>query len=79
MLQVLQKRKQISKAPKYESYDTIVTKWEEKVEYNDQGDKIIRRVPHFTNLTKQINETAKLIKNDAAMEKLDELKNLLTK
>ena len=59
--------------------DIIITKYEKKTTYSDQGDMIIRRIPVKVNITKKVNETAKLIKEQTAAEKLAELEKIFTK
>lgn len=59
--------------------DIIVTKFTQKLEYDEQGNCIIKRVPQRVNLTKKIQETKKLIKKDKASETLKELERIFTK
>ena len=77
MLEVCRKEAPNQKTPKFEPREYIVTKYEER-ETNENGRKIIERVPKKTNITKQINDTAKIVKQNLALEKLEELKQLYT-
>lgn len=58
--------------------DIIITKYEKKIDYNENGEKIEKRIPYKVNITKKINETAKLIKEQTAQEKLAELEKIFT-
>ncbi len=62
-----------------EPKDIIVTKHQEQVTYNKDGSKTIKRIPKKINITKKINETAKLIKETTAEQKLKELERIFTK
>lgn len=59
--------------------DIYVTKREIKEEYNEKGQKITTYIERKINLTKKINETAKLLKIDTLQEKYDKLKEILEK
>lgn len=58
-------------------HDITVTKTVERVEYNKDGSKTIRQEQEKTNITRQINETAKVVKQQDALQKLEQLKNLI--
>ena len=57
--------------------DIYVTKQEIKEEYNEKGQKITTYINRKVNLTKKINETAKLLKIDTLQDKYNELKEIL--
>lgn len=59
--------------------DIYVTKQEIKEEYNEKGQKITTYINRKVNLTKKINETAKLLKIDTLQDKYDKLKEILEK
>lgn len=62
--------------------DTIVLKVSEKQEIDEQGRKVIVRNVKKVNLTKLVNETAKLVKQNAvytAEQKLNELSKIISK
>ena len=59
--------------------DIFVEKQEIKEEYNEQGQKITTYLKKRVNLTKKINETAKLLKIDTLQDKYDKLKEILEK
>lgn len=59
--------------------DIYVTKQEIKEEYNEKGQKITTYIERKINLTKKINETAKLLKIDTLQNKYDKLKEILEK
>ena len=59
--------------------DIYVTKQEIKEEYNEKGQKITTYIKKRINLTKKINETAKLLKIDTLQDKYDKLKEILEK
>lgn len=62
-----------------ENQDIIVTKYQNKTIYNEDGSITVKRIPKLVNITKRINETKKLIKKDSAAEKLAELERIFTK
>lgn len=59
--------------------DIIITKHEKIVTYNDNGDMVIKRMPVKVNITRKVNETARLIKEQTAEQKLAELEKIFTK
>lgn len=65
---------------KYTHSEIVITKYETQVEYKD-GAKIERRIPKKVNITKKINETAKLFKKEqtSAEQKLAELEKVFSK
>ena len=78
MLEV--ERNKIYKAPELpKNNDIIITKYEDKVSYLEDGTKQIKKVPHNVNLTKKINETKKLIKAATTEEKLAQIERIFTK
>lgn len=58
--------------------DIIVTKTIDVEEEKEDGTKIIKKQKTKVNITKKVNETAKLIKNKSAEEKLAELEKVFT-
>lgn len=77
MIEILRDQRQSMEPNKKEERDIIVTKYEEKVTYDTANPNIkkIELVPVKTNLTKKIQETAKLVKADAAREKMAEIED----
>ena len=59
--------------------DIYVTKQEIKEEYNEKGQKITTYINKRANLTKKINETAKLLKIDTLQDKYEKLKEIIEK
>lgn len=59
--------------------DVIVTKFQYKTTYNEDGSFTTKRVPTMVNITKKMNEQKKLIKKDTAAEKLAELERIFSK
>lgn len=59
--------------------DIFVEKQEIKEEYNEKGQKITTYIKKKVNLTKKINESAKLLKIDTLQDKYDKLKEILEK
>lgn len=59
--------------------DIFVEKTETKEEYNEEGQKITTLIKRKVNITKKINETAKLLKIDTLQDKYDKLKEILEK
>ena len=80
MLEVL-KRKGLKFKLKEEPQqaDIIVTKYETKTEYTDDGSKLEKRVPIKVNITKKINETKKLLKTTTAEQKTAEIEKIFSK
>lgn len=78
MLKVCQSWEQKTDKPPFKPEDIIVTKYQTITEYKD-GCKIERRVPKKVNVTKLVNETKKLLKNQTAEEKLSELERIFSK
>lgn len=58
--------------------DIIVKKYHEEQTVNDKGEKIIKRVPTLVNITKKVNETAKLVKEQTAAEKLAAMEKIFS-
>ena len=59
--------------------DIIVNKIEYESQYEDDGTEIRKRKIKQVNLSRKINETAKLVKNYTAEEKLAELEKVFSK
>ena len=80
IIQVFNKEKPIRKdLPQYEEKDIIITKFKKETKYNDDGSETIIRIPVKVNITKKVNETAQIIKEQTATEKLAELEKIFTK
>lgn len=77
MLEIL--KKGVMKQEKIEPHDIIITKYEEKIEYNKDGSKLVKRVPKKVNITKMVNERKKVIKQRTAQDVLDEIEKVFTK
>ena len=75
MLEVLKDGKQKSKTPSKRK--DIIVKRAYEVETIENNKKTIERKFREVNLTKKINETAKLLKTDNATQKLKELTEIL--
>lgn len=73
----------LKKTPQRKKYkdpdDIIVTKYETIVEVIDQNTMTSKRVAKQVNITRLVNETKKLVKQNAAAEKINELKEILLK
>lgn len=78
MLAVMDKSLTKIKEDQHEKKNIFVTKYEEKETY-ENGKKIIERVPHTINVTKLVNETAKVVKQDQAKELINKMTKLLEK
>ena len=72
------KSTKVKKGTKIVPKDIIITKYEEKTTYNEEGDRITKRIPVKVNITKKVNATAKLIKEKTAQEKLAELEKIFS-
>lgn len=59
--------------------DIIITKYEKQTIYDEEGNKIEKRIPVKVNITRKVNESAKLIKEYKAEEKLAEIEKISTK
>ena len=57
--------------------DITIIKKSEVIEYDKDGNKIIKNKKEKVNLTRKINETAKILKNQTAKEKLELIKKQL--
>lgn len=84
MLEVEKKKKGYHRPSKeerknYKHKDIIVTKHEQVIEYDENGNQTIKRIPCQINLTKKTNESKKLIKTYSAEQKLEELEKIFTK
>ncbi len=53
--------------------DIIITKIEEQETYEPNGDKITKKVEHKVNLTKKIHEEVKVLNQDLARQKIEQL------
>ncbi len=74
------KNNETIKAPKeLPINDIFVEKQEIKEEYNEKGQKITTYLKKRVNLTKKINESAKLLKIDTLQDKYEKLKEILEK
>lgn len=59
--------------------DIIVTKWEEKTEVIDDKTVQTKRIAKKINITKLVNETKKIVKQDSAAAKISELADAILK
>lgn len=59
------------------NHDITIVKTSTVEEVQDNGDILIKQDKNIVNLTRKINETAKLLKNQTAKEKLEQIKNQL--
>lgn len=66
----------IQKAKKLKRRDIIVNKVHYEETYNEKNEKITKRIVTPINLTKKVNESAKLIKTYTAQEKMKELERI---
>lgn len=57
----------------------ITVKYEKITEVKENGDIVTRFVPKKTDVTRMVNETKKLIKQENALDKINELKEILEK
>lgn len=83
MIQAMHKKKETPIITKEQMgqnapYDIIVNKISYKEERDKDGNLTIKRTKKKVNLTKKINETAKLIKKDIATEKIEEIEKIYT-
>lgn len=62
-----------------EPKDIITSRIIEKIEYKNDGTKIVRYEKEYTNITKKVNETAKVLKELSAEDKIKELEEILKK
>ena len=74
MIEIMRDQRQFPKEHINKKNDIIVTKYEERETF-ENNKKIIEYVPIKTNLTKKIQETAKLVKSNAAQEKMAEIED----
>ena len=79
MLQALRTKKEKRDYPDFKVEDIIVRKVELQEEVNDEGFLVKKPIVKLVNVTKLVNETKKLIKSDNVNEKLEEIKQMLTK
>lgn len=59
--------------------DVIVKKVEEIETYDELGNMSVKRITHRVNVTKLVNETAKVVLADVARKKIQELENIFKK
>lgn len=74
MIEILRDQRQSTKGIKVKRHDIFTTKYEERETF-ENGKKIIEFIPRRTNLTKKIQETGKLIKANAAQQKMNEIED----
>lgn len=80
MLEVLKRKGHIFKLKEVpEHADIIITKYETKTEYTEDGSKLEKRVPIKVNITKKINETKKILKTTTAEQKMAEIEKIFSK
>ncbi len=56
--------------------DIIITKYEIKEDFDEEGNRIIKRIEKKINLTRKINETTKLLKIDTLKDKYEKVKEI---
>lgn len=78
-IQAFKNDEKIERPEKLPINDIFVEKTETKEEYNEKGQKITTYIKRKVNLTKKINETAKLLKIDTLQDKYEKLKEILEK
>lgn len=66
-------------AQKITPQDVIVNKIELQKTYDENGTLTIKRITHKVNITKLVNETAKVVLADVARKKIQELENIFKK
>lgn len=79
MLEVLKNQSQRGPIEDLKREDVIVRKAYEETSYDDAGRKITERKHKLVNITRKINETAKMVKEITAADKLKELEELIAK
>lgn len=75
----LSEKPKITNTEEVKIEDIIITKWEKQTIYDDEGNKIEKRIPVKINITRKVNESAKLIKEYKAEEKLAEIEKIFSK
>lgn len=70
------KKFEMNNARELKKKDIIINKISYKEEYNEKGEKVIKRIVTPYNVTKKVNETAKLLKQYTAQEKLKEFEKI---
>ena len=78
MLEVCKKQIQTPLKETQEIKDIIVTRYETKTEYQEDGTKITKRIPIKINITKKVNETAKLLKQERAEDIIAQVEKLVS-
>ena len=66
-------------AEKMTPQDVIVKRTEEIVSYEENGNMTVKRITQRVNITKLVNETAKVVLADVARKKIQELENIFKK
>lgn len=67
----------LKERPTTPKHDITVNKVIEKVDYNKDGSRTIKEIIEKINITRQINETAKVVKIENAQQKLEELRKMI--
>ena len=73
------KRELEQKGEEYPNNDIVVTKTKLEENVINHNTIEMKRVEYQVNLSRKVNETAKLIKNQQAIEKLKEIEQIFTK
>lgn len=84
MLSILVKNKPLAEVPKIKefnksSFEITVYRLKTVTTSDKQGNLIIKNSKTPVNLSRRINETAKLVKQDLATKKLEQISNLINK
>lgn len=73
---VIYEKRERPKAQKLKRRDIIINKVSYEETYNEKNEKITKRIETPFNVTKKVNESAKLIKVYTAQDKLKELERI---
>lgn len=61
---------------KIKPQDIIVTRTEKITTYDENGTMTVKRIKHRINVSKIVNETKKIVLNDQATKKLNEIEKI---
>ncbi len=76
ILQALKNNKKENYVKEEPIKDIIITKYEIKEDFDEEGNRIIKRIEKKINLNRKINETAKLLKIDTLKDKYEKVKEI---
>lgn len=60
-------------------HDIIITVHETVVTVNENNEEVHKRIPKKINITRKVNESAKVLKQEKAQQLLNELEKIYTK